>query len=227
MVFMDLMNQVCKLYLDKFVIVSVDDIFIYSWRNEEHEEHLRQLPELLKNKELYAEFSKCDFLLPKVELLGHIVDKNAAADALSRNEQAKPLRVGALVMTIKSNLPPQIHEARVEALKKKNIKDENLHGMDKDFKNRLDETLSIRRRSWLPHFRDLRKLTMRGSHKSNYFIHHGSDKIYHNLKQLYRWPNMEAGISTCISKCLACLRIRDAYQKPFGLLVQSEMPIGN
>ncbi|GJZ46668.1 hypothetical protein Tco_0594264 [Tanacetum coccineum] len=68
------------------------------------------------------------------------------ADALSRNERAKPLRVRALVMNINSNLPPQIHEARVEALKKENVKDQNLHSMDKEFENRLDGTLCIRRR---------------------------------------------------------------------------------
>ncbi|GJS15256.1 hypothetical protein Tco_0409728 [Tanacetum coccineum] len=71
---------------------------------------------------------------------------SVAADALSKNKRAKPLRVRALVMTINSNLPPQIHEARVEALKKENIKDENFHGMDKEFENRLDGTLCIRRR---------------------------------------------------------------------------------
>ncbi|GJU54076.1 hypothetical protein Tco_1227790 [Tanacetum coccineum] len=75
---------------------------------------------------------------------------SVAADALSRNERAKPLRVRALVMTINSNLPPQIHEARVEALKKENVKDENLHGMDKEFENRLDGTLCIRRRMVVP-----------------------------------------------------------------------------
>ncbi|GJT21230.1 hypothetical protein Tco_0891167 [Tanacetum coccineum] len=74
-----------------------------------------------------------------------------AADALSRNERAKPLRVRALVMIINSNLPPQIHEARVEALKKENVKDKNLHGMDKEFENCIDGTLCIRRRSWLLH----------------------------------------------------------------------------
>ncbi|GKC94947.1 hypothetical protein Tco_1160389 [Tanacetum coccineum] len=50
-------------------------------------------------------------------------------------------------MTINSNLPPQIHEARVESLKKENVKDENLHGMDKEFENRLYGTLCIRRRN--------------------------------------------------------------------------------
>ncbi|GJZ35968.1 hypothetical protein Tco_0581785 [Tanacetum coccineum] len=98
---------------------------------------------------------------------------SVAADALSKNEQAKPLRVRALVMTINSNLPPQIHEARVEALKKENVKDENLHGMDKEFENHPDGTLCIRRRSWLPRVRNLGELIKLEPHKPNYFIHTG------------------------------------------------------
>ncbi|GKA23996.1 hypothetical protein Tco_0710029 [Tanacetum coccineum] len=61
-------------------------------------------------------------------------------------------------MMINSYLPPQIHEARVKALKKENIKDENLHGMDKEFENHLDGTLCTRRRSWLTRVRDLGEL---------------------------------------------------------------------
>ncbi|GKF27869.1 putative reverse transcriptase domain-containing protein, partial [Tanacetum coccineum] len=56
---MDLMNQVCKPYLDKFVIVFIDDVLIYSRNKKEHEEHLKAILELLKKKELYAKFSKC------------------------------------------------------------------------------------------------------------------------------------------------------------------------
>ncbi|GJR44864.1 retrotransposon protein, putative, ty3-gypsy subclass [Tanacetum coccineum] len=66
-VFMDLMNRVCNSYLDKFVIVFIDDILIYSKSKEEHEEHLKLILELLKKEELYAKFSKCDFWLPKGE----------------------------------------------------------------------------------------------------------------------------------------------------------------
>ncbi|KAJ0852194.1 putative nucleotidyltransferase, Ribonuclease H [Helianthus annuus] len=60
-VFMDLMNRVCKPYLDKFVIVFIDDILIYSKSQEEHGQHLRLILKLLRTEQLYAKFSKCDF----------------------------------------------------------------------------------------------------------------------------------------------------------------------
>nr|GEX36912.1 retrotransposon protein, putative, Ty3-gypsy subclass [Tanacetum cinerariifolium] len=60
-VFMDLMNRMCKSYLDKFVIVFIDDILIYSYNKEEHTNHLRIILELLRKEKLYAKFSKCDF----------------------------------------------------------------------------------------------------------------------------------------------------------------------
>ncbi|GKC79548.1 putative reverse transcriptase domain-containing protein [Tanacetum coccineum] len=73
-VFMNLMNRVCKPYLDKFVIVFIDDILIYSKSKEEHAEHLKLILELLKKEELYAKFSKCEFWLLKVQFLGHVID---------------------------------------------------------------------------------------------------------------------------------------------------------
>ncbi|GJX56934.1 putative reverse transcriptase domain-containing protein [Tanacetum coccineum] len=71
---MDLMNRVCKPYLDKFVIIFIDDILIYSKSEEEHAKHLKLILELLKNEELYAKFSKCEFWLSKVQFLGHVID---------------------------------------------------------------------------------------------------------------------------------------------------------
>ncbi|GKB02451.1 hypothetical protein Tco_0830540 [Tanacetum coccineum] len=70
---MDLINRVYKPYLDKFVIVFIDDISI-AQANKEYEEHLRLILGLHKNKELYAKFSKCEFWLLKVQFLGHVVD---------------------------------------------------------------------------------------------------------------------------------------------------------
>ncbi|GJW43276.1 putative reverse transcriptase domain-containing protein [Tanacetum coccineum] len=75
-VFMDLMNRVCKPYLDKFVIVFIDDILIYSKNKEEHGEHLKTILNLLRSKKLYAKFLKCDFWLDSVQFLGHVIDSS-------------------------------------------------------------------------------------------------------------------------------------------------------
>ncbi|GJW91014.1 putative reverse transcriptase domain-containing protein [Tanacetum coccineum] len=299
-VFTDLMNRVCKLYLDKFVIVFIDDILIYSKSKQEHEEHLKLILELLKREELYAKFSKClagyyrrfieGFLkianpmtkltqksveykwgdkeeeafqllkqklcsapilaLPEgtenfvvycdashkglgvvlmqkekviayasrdydCEIRYHPGKANVLADALSRKERIKPLRVQALVMTIGLNLPVQILNAQDEARKDENIK---------KLEPRADGTLCLKNRSWLPCFGDLRDLIMHESYKSKYSIHLGSDKMYHDLKKLYWWPNMKADIATYVSKRLTCSTIKAEHQKPSGLLVQPEIP---
>ena len=72
-IFMDLMNWVFKEYLDCFVIVFIDDILIYSPSLEEHEIHLKLVSQRLREKQLYAKLSKCDFWQRKVGLLGHVV----------------------------------------------------------------------------------------------------------------------------------------------------------
>nr|GEW23692.1 hypothetical protein [Tanacetum cinerariifolium] len=73
---MDLINRVCRPYLDKFVIVFIDDILIYSKTQEEHVDHLRLVLELLKNKKLYAKFFKCEFWLREVQFLRHVINGN-------------------------------------------------------------------------------------------------------------------------------------------------------
>ncbi|GJW04366.1 putative reverse transcriptase domain-containing protein [Tanacetum coccineum] len=73
-VFMDLMKRVCQPYLDKFMIVFIDDILIYSKSKQDHEEHLKLILKLLKKEQLYAKFSKCKFWIPKVQFSGHVID---------------------------------------------------------------------------------------------------------------------------------------------------------
>ncbi|GKC73404.1 putative reverse transcriptase domain-containing protein [Tanacetum coccineum] len=75
-VFMDLMNQVCKPYLDKFFIMFIDDILIYSKSKEDHEVHLKLVLELLKKEKLFAKFSKYEFWLQEVRFLRHVVNSN-------------------------------------------------------------------------------------------------------------------------------------------------------
>ena len=71
--FMDLMHRVFQPYLDQFIVVFVDDILIYSQSEWEHEYHLRIVLQLLRDHQLYAKFSKCQFWLTMVRLLGHVV----------------------------------------------------------------------------------------------------------------------------------------------------------
>ena len=75
-VFMDLMNRVFREFLDRFVIVFIDDILIYSASEEEHREHLRIVLQTLQDHRLFGKLSKCDFWLSEVRFLGHVVSSD-------------------------------------------------------------------------------------------------------------------------------------------------------
>nr|GEW55773.1 reverse transcriptase domain-containing protein [Tanacetum cinerariifolium] len=150
-VFMDPMNRVCKPYLDKFVIVFIDDI-IYSKTKKEHEEHLKLILELLKMEELYAKFSKCEFCIPKVQFIGHVIDSkgihvdhakiesiNDWASPKSPTEIRKFLGAGNFIVycdashkrlgVVSMQNEKQILEAQTEARKSKNLNAKDVGGM--------------------------------------------------------------------------------------------------
>ncbi|GKE03275.1 putative reverse transcriptase domain-containing protein, partial [Tanacetum coccineum] len=165
------------------------------------------LPEGSENFVVYCDASRKGLgavLMQREKLLSdydceigyHPGKANVMADALSRKERIKPLRVRALVLTIGLNLPVQILDAQVEARKEENFGTEDLCGMIKKLEPRADGMLCLRNRSWIPCFGDLRELIMNESYKLKYLIHPGSDKMYQDLKKLYWWPNMKAKIGT-------------------------------
>jgi hypothetical protein len=78
-IFMNLMNKIFIPYLDKFVIVFIDDILIYSKDKEDHAKHLRIALQILREHQLYAKFSKCEFWLDQMEFLGHVISKEGIA----------------------------------------------------------------------------------------------------------------------------------------------------
>ena len=98
--FMDLMNRVFKPYLDHFVIVFIDDILVYSRSEVEHEYHLRVVLQTLRERKLYAKFSKCEFWLSKVSFLGHVVSRDGI--------QVDPKKIEAVRDWPQPNTPTEI-----------------------------------------------------------------------------------------------------------------------
>nr|GEX67198.1 hypothetical protein [Tanacetum cinerariifolium] len=206
-VFMDLMNWVCKPYLDKFVIVFIYDILIYSKNKQEHEEHLKLILELLKKEELFGRGAnaegKCDCLwVTKTKGKANVV-----AVTLSQKERIKPLQVRALVMTIGLDLPIQILKAQTETMKPENLKSGDVGGILT--KNSKDPKK--------PKKEKLEPLS----------VHAGSDKMYQDMKLLYWWPNMIADIANYISKCLTCLKVKDEHQNHLACWYNLKFPNGS
>nr|GEV79472.1 putative reverse transcriptase domain-containing protein [Tanacetum cinerariifolium] len=118
---------------DKFVIVLIDDILIYSKTKEEHEVPLKLVLESLRKEKLYAKFSKCEFWLEEVNFLANVV-----SDALSRKKRVKSRRVKGMILAAQS-----------EAFKQENVLIERVHGLDQQMERKRDESLYFMDRIWV------------------------------------------------------------------------------
>ncbi|GJX95406.1 putative reverse transcriptase domain-containing protein [Tanacetum coccineum] len=211
--YMDLMNRVCKPFLDKFMIAVIDDILIYSKNKKEHEEHLKAILELLKKEELYAKFSKCEFWLPKIakpmtKLTQKKVkfiwgDKQEAAFQLLKQ---KLCSLGAVLMQRGKVIAYASRQLKIreknytthdlelgavtEAQKPENIKNEDVGGM------------------LIENSKDPEKLR--------------TEKF--TQIAITGWPNIKVDIATYVSKCLTCAKVKAEHQRPSGLLVQPDTP---
>ena len=132
--FMDLMHRVFQPYLDQFVVVFVDDILIYSQSEWEHEYHLRIVLQLLRDHQLYAKFSKCEFWLTEVRFLGHVVSASGVSVDPEKVEAVMSWERPKLFFEIRSFLGLAGYYRRFENGLKLSIRDRivgfHLHEMD-------------------------------------------------------------------------------------------------
>ncbi|GJU63305.1 putative reverse transcriptase domain-containing protein [Tanacetum coccineum] len=232
-VFMDLINRVCKPYLDKFVIVFIDDIMIYSKTKENHENNLRLILELLRRSwmrsspsanfgckrrwlELFSDY--------ECEIKYHPSKANVVADALSRKERVKPRQVRAMAVTIQSGVKGLILAAQDEAFKDESVIAEGLNGTDQQMEKRKDGSLYYLDRIWVPLVGGVRTKIMDEAYKTRYSVHPGENKMYYDLRDMYWWPGMKKEIAIYVSKCLTCAKVKAEHQRPSGLLQQPEIP---
>nr|GEY42105.1 hypothetical protein [Tanacetum cinerariifolium] len=211
-VFINLMNRVCKPYLDKFVIVFIDYILIYS----------KSLGAVLMQREKVIAYASRQLKIHEKNYTTHDLELGAVVFAL-KLWMHYLYGTKCMVFTDHKSLQHILDQKELNMRQRrwlellKAIRTEKLEP-------NADGTLCLNSRSWLPCYGDLRTVIMHESHKSKYSIHPGSEKMYQDIKKLYWWPNMKANIATYVSKYLTYAEVKAEHQRPSRLLVQPKIP---
>nr|GEV22669.1 putative reverse transcriptase domain-containing protein [Tanacetum cinerariifolium] len=243
-VFMDLINRVCKPYLDRFVIVFIVDILINSKSRKDHEGYLKLIMRLLKKEELYAKFSKCEYWLPKVQFLGY---KLCSAPVLALPEESKNFVVycdashkglGAVLMQKEKVIAYSSRKLKVDE-KKYTTHDFELSVVVfalKMWRHYLYELLSYydcenryhpRKVNVVADALSRKERTRKEENFINEDMHGVINKLEPRADETLCLNNQSRispfEIATYVSKCLTCAKVKVEYQKPSGLLVQPKI----
>nr|GEW54522.1 hypothetical protein [Tanacetum cinerariifolium] len=205
-VFMDLMNRVCRPYLDKFVISFIDDILIYSKSKEEHEVHLKLKLELLKKEKLFRKFSKCEFWLQQKNKKFEWGDEQEIAF-----QTLKDMLFDALILALPEGADdfvvycdasnqeqrvlstPIIRAFSTFSIKRNQtcVKDDGLNFL---------VIMTVRfATTQVPVYGNLRTLMMNEAYAMRYSVHPGAEKMYYDLRCLYWWPEIKKDIAMYVT----------------------------
>ncbi|GJT68091.1 putative reverse transcriptase domain-containing protein [Tanacetum coccineum] len=248
-VFMDLMNRVCEPYLDKFVIMFIDDILIYSKTQEEHVEYLWLVLGLLKKEKLYAKFSKCEFWLKEVQFLGHVINGLGEEQELAF-QTLKDKLCNAPVLALPDGLEEFVvyydaseiglgcvlmQRGKVIAYASRQLKilEKNYTTHDLELELFSDYDCEIR---YHPGKANVvaDALTQKEAVDESARLQGGLDEmieqrsdgtLYYLDRIWYGWPGMKKDIAKYVSKCLTCLKVKAEHQRSYGLLQQPEIPV--
>ncbi|KAA0047420.1 DNA/RNA polymerases superfamily protein [Cucumis melo var. makuwa] len=201
-IFKDLMNRIFHQYLDQFVIVFMDDILVYLIGRKAHEEHLRIVLQILRDKQLYAKFSK----------YGKVI-----ADA-SRQFKQHECNYPTHDLELTSSLVAEFVRRQSEDSNLQKKLGKSKEGLEVEFERRTDGAIVKQGKLCASNISELKDAILEEARTSAYAIHSGSTKMYRTLKKTYWWPGRKQEIAKYVDRYLICQQVKPVRQRPGGLL---------